>query len=65
MFLKSDKNHIGSSILKLIDFGFAQKYKDENGVHQKCESTDSFTGNIAFSSLNQMELKSKLFYLIA
>jgi serine/threonine protein kinase len=59
--------------IKLIDFGFATKYREsKTGWHIAKKELSEFRGNIEFSSLNQMNFESpsrrddliSLFYLL-
>lgn len=44
--------------IHLIDFGFAEKFLNDKGVHRPQESNVEFRGNIIFSSLSKLEFKT-------
>mmetsp|Transcript_3306 Transcript_3306/g.5492 ORF Transcript_3306/g.5492 Transcript_3306/m.5492 type:complete len:146 (+) Transcript_3306:282-719(+) len=56
--LKLDNILVGNSQggelnkLRLIDFGFAAKYRKSDGRHYKEDKVDSFKGNMIFASIN-------------
>jgi serine/threonine protein kinase len=62
--LKLDNILIGDSYghfqnqIRLVDFGFAAKFLDENGNHYEQVTTDVFRGNMIFATLNQFEFKT-------
>lgn len=42
----------------MIDFGFADKYKEDDGTHiSPTETVDTFQGNMLFASVDQLEFK--------
>jgi hypothetical protein len=41
----------------LIDFGFAEKFRNLNGTHIVQEDADFFRGNMIFASMNQFNFK--------
>jgi serine/threonine protein kinase len=47
-----------SCSLHLIDFGFSKPYLNRDGTHQELKQVETFTGNLIFSSLNQLDFKS-------
>lgn len=61
--LKLDNILVGNSKgkelshLRLIDYGFASKYRKKDKTHMKEESTDVFRGNMIFASINQFKFK--------
>ena len=44
--------------LKLIDFGLATRYLDDNGKHIKKEKRKKFVGNLALSSSHAMKFNA-------
>jgi len=45
--------------IHLIDFGFATRYVNhKTGLHKELLGTENFSGNLLFSSLNQLQFKS-------
>ena len=48
-------NDPNSNNVVLIDFGYASKYRDKNGVHIKQHDLGKFKGNILFASISQLE----------
>ena len=47
-----------TSQITLVDYGFAKPYLNEDGTHiQEGEGTDTFEGNLLFSSLGLLEFK--------
>ena len=70
----ADRNIFKDLSLNLIDFGLATKWRDANtGKHLKMVKLDYFEGNLYFSSVNQLLVRStsrrddliSLFYLLA
>jgi hypothetical protein len=54
MISNNEKNEVS---IVLIDFGLCQKFVNSDGEHVSIyEETQTFFGNILFSSLHQMEL---------
>jgi hypothetical protein len=42
----------------LIDYGFADKFKEDDGTHiASTETVDTFQGNMLFASVDQLEFK--------
>lgn len=50
-------NAFRSTSLNLIDFGFAQKYRNKDKSHQPRENIDVFKGNLVFASRDQLKFK--------
>ena len=48
----SAKNPNWASILYLIDFGFAQRFKNKEGEHVELKEGQPFNGNLLFTSKN-------------
>lgn len=44
--------------IRLIDYGLAKKYVDENGKHLEEIDTPTFEGNLIFSSYNGQNMRS-------
>lgn len=44
--------------IRLVDFGFAAKYRDESQQHLPQENTEVFRGNLIFATPSQFEFKS-------
>ena len=57
---QSSKQNIFEDVsINLIDFGFAKKWMDsKTGQHVKRKDLDFFLGNIYFSSVNQLQIRS-------
>ena len=53
-----DKIDKSDSKVTLIDFGFATRFLSKHKEHLAREQTQTFKGNISFSSLNQMDFWS-------
>jgi serine/threonine protein kinase len=51
--------HRNTEILYLIDFGLAQSYLDDNGVHLEKQYVRKFSGNFLFASLNSCRGNNK------
>lgn len=47
-----------SDNLRLIDFGFATRFRSSEGEHLSQRSMKHFRGNMIFASLNMFEFKS-------
>lgn len=61
LLCSSDLEDPLSSLVALIDFSAAQRYLDTStGEHKSMNSDTSFTGNLPFSSYNQMINSSML-----
>lgn len=41
----------------LIDYGYAKKYRDENGDHLPQDEMDNFQGNLIFASKHTLSFK--------
>ena len=52
--LIGDENFSDKSLhqIRLIDFGFAEKFMNPNGTHIMQEDADFFRGNMIFASMN-------------
>lgn len=44
--------------IHLIDFGFSERFMDENGNHKPQAQSNVFRGNLSFATLNQFEFRS-------
>ena len=50
---------VESSFITLIDFSVSTTFLDKDGAHKPDQDTHNFSGNLIYSSLHVMKLKSK------
>lgn len=60
LLLSNNFDDPSSSVVKLIDFGLAQPYRDQmTKVHVKEDSVQDFLGNVGFATEHTMLFMSK------